>query len=145
MLSSADVSGSSFGPARLYLDNDFPHRGYVLGATSCLRETWKPEDREGFIRRCLEVADGRKLVFKLHPNERHERARHEIERLAPRALVFASGNTKHMVANCDVLVTRYSSVVFVAAALQKEVHSDLADLVGFTLPEATGRSLLRVP
>lgn len=121
-----EVTGiPNFDACSSYLDNDFPHRGYVLGATSCLRETWKPEDREGFIRRCLEVADGRELVFKLHPNERHERARREIERLAPRALVFDSGNTNHMIANCEVLVTRYSSVVFVAAALQKEVHSDL--------------------
>ena len=29
-----------------------------------------------------------------------------------------------MVANCDVLVTRYSSTAFVGLALGKEVHSD---------------------
>src|SRR5262249_7446164 len=50
--------------------NDFPHRGYVLAATSCLRETLKPENRRHFIRRALRVADGRPLLFKLHPNER---------------------------------------------------------------------------
>jgi hypothetical protein len=30
-----------------------------------------------------------------------------------------------MIANCDVLVTRYSSVVYVAVALGKEVHADI--------------------
>jgi hypothetical protein len=108
------------------LDNDFPRRGYVLAATSCLRETGKPEDRRGFIRRARRLADGRPLVFKLHPNERVQRARREIEREAPEAVVYAEGNTHHMVANCEVFVTRYSSVVFAAAALGKEVHSDLA-------------------
>ena len=71
------------------------------------------------------MAGGRELLFKLHPNENHARARREIERLAPRALVFDSGNTNHMIANCAALVTRYSSVVHVAVALGKEVHADL--------------------
>jgi hypothetical protein len=121
-----EVTGiPNFDDCASFLRNDFSHRGYVLGATSCLRETWKPEDRDGFIRRCLDVADGRELLFKLHPNEDHARARREIGRLAPRALVFDSGDTNHMVANCSALVTRYSSVVHVAVALGKEVHSDL--------------------
>lgn len=121
-----EVTGiPNFDDCASFLRNDFPHRGYVLGATSCLRETWKPEDRRGFIRRCLEVADGRELLFKLHPNEDHDRARREIEGLVPRALVFESGNTNHMIANCSALVTRYSSVVHVAVALGKEVHADL--------------------
>jgi hypothetical protein len=38
---------------------------------------------------------------------------------------FADGNTNHMVANCDTFVTRYSSVVLVALALEKEIHCDL--------------------
>ena len=33
-----------------------------------------------------------------------------------------------MIANCDALVTRYSSVVHVAIALGKEVHADIDDL-----------------
>ena len=76
----------------------------------------------------LEVADGRELLFKLHPNENHDRARREIESLAPRALVFESGNTNHMIANCAALVTRYSSVVYVAVALGKEVHADIDEV-----------------
>jgi len=121
-----EVTGiPNFDDCASFLRNDFPHRDYVLGATSCLRETWKPEDRQAFIRRCLEVANGRELLFKLHPNENRLRARREIERMAPRALVFDSGNTAHMVANCTAVVTRYSSVVYVGLALGKEVHADI--------------------
>jgi hypothetical protein len=121
-----EVTGlPNFDDASAALANDFPHRGYVLAATSCLRETFKPDDRPEFIRRVLRIAAGRPVIFKLHPNERVARARREIERLAPGALVLPDGNTDHMVANCDVLVTRYSSVVYVALALGKEVHADV--------------------
>jgi hypothetical protein len=91
-----EVTGiPNFDDCASFLRNDFPLRGYVLAATSCLRETLKPEDRRGFIRRALEVADGRTLVFKLHPNEDHVRARREIDALARHAIVFDSGNTNH--------------------------------------------------
>lgn len=115
----------NFDNAASFLHNDFPHRHYVLAATSCLRETLKYENRRAFIRRAVAVAGSRPLIFKLHPNERAARARREIEREAPGAMVFADGNTDHMIANCDALVTLYSSVVFVAVALGKEVHADI--------------------
>ncbi len=109
--------------ARFY-ENDFPHHNYVLVATSDMRETFKWENRKKFIRHCLEIADGRQLIFKLHPNENAERAIAEINKHAPKALVYPTGNTDHMIANCDVLITRYSSVVYVGLALEKEVYSD---------------------
>ena len=106
-----------------FSNNDFPHRNYVLVATSDVRETKGFDNRKKFIRRCLEIADRRPIIFKLHPNEKVERATREIEALAPHALVFADGNTNHMIANCDALITQYSSVVYVGLALGKEVHS----------------------
>lgn len=115
----------NFDHAAAYLQNDFPYRGYVLGATSCLRETFKPEDRPSFVRRVMQIAAGRPVIFKLHPNERVARAEREIRRHAPGALVYADANTNHMIANCDVLVTRYSSVVYVALALGKDVYADV--------------------
>ena len=121
-----EVTGiPNFDDCESFLSNDFPLHGYVLATTSCLRETLRPEDRRGFIRSALEVADGRTLFFKLHPNEDHVRARREIEALACHSIVFDSGNTNHMIANCDALVTRYSSAVYVAVALGKEVHADI--------------------
>jgi hypothetical protein len=115
----------NFDHASSFFNNDFPHRNYVLAATSCLRENLKYENRKHFIRRSLAIAQGRKLIFKLHPNEDIDRARREITRHAPDALVYSEGNTNHMIANSDVLITKYSSVVLLAAAMGKEIHSDL--------------------
>lgn len=115
----------NFDNARSYLDNDFPHRHYVLAATSCLRETGKYENRNQFIHRVKDVAAGRPILFKLHPSEDIKRATEEIKAILPEALIFSSGNTNHMVANCDVLLTRFSSVLLIGLALGKEVHADL--------------------
>lgn len=113
----------NFDDCKRYLDNDFPHRGYVLVCTSDTRETWKRDDRSTLIRFALELARERQLIFKLHPNEKVERAKAEILALAPQALIFTSGSAEHMIANCDVYVGQYSSTAFVALALGKEVHS----------------------
>jgi hypothetical protein len=101
-----------------------PHRHYVLVCTSPLREIFRGEDRPAFIRSAVEIAGGRPLIFKLHPNENLERATREIRRHAPGALVLASGSAEEMIANCDVLITRFSSTAFVGLALGKETHSD---------------------
>lgn len=113
----------NFDDCRVYLDNEFPHRGYVLVCTSDARETGKRDDRAAFLRRAVEIAAGRPLVFKLHPNEDVARATAEIRAVASTALVFAQGKAEHMIANCDALVTQYSSTVFVGLALGKECHS----------------------
>jgi hypothetical protein len=114
----------NFDNCQKYLDNSFPHRGYVLVCTSDMRETYRYENRRKFIERSVRIADGRRLIFKLHPNENVKRAAREIHRYAPGALVYSSGNTEEMIANCDALITRYSSTVYVGLALGKEVYSD---------------------
>lgn len=96
--------------------------GHVLAATSNARETFKWDDRPRFIQEAVRFADGRPLFIKLHPSERIERARREIERYAPQAKVYVDGNTNHMIANCEVLITQYSSVTFIGLALRKEVY-----------------------
>ncbi|BBL77168.1 hypothetical protein [Methylomagnum ishizawai] len=115
----------NFDHCEAYRDNDFPHRDFVLCATSDMRETFKYENRAKFIEKARRIADGRPLIFKFHPNENAQRAGAEIERYAPEALYFSEANTDHMIANCAALVTRYSSVVYVASALGKEIHCDL--------------------
>lgn len=115
----------NFDNAEQFRYNTFPLRGYVLALTSARRETFKYENRRAFIRRALTLANGRLLVFKLHPNENHVRARREIAHHAPQALIFTEGNTNHMIANCELMVTRYSSAVYIALALGKEIHADI--------------------
>jgi hypothetical protein len=120
----------NYDDAEALLENDFPqhddfsHRGYVLVATSDVRESGLGrDDRRAFIRRCVRIAGGRQLLFKLHPNEKKERAVAEIRRWAPSALIYTEGNTAEMVANCDELITQYSTVVYIGIALGKKVHS----------------------
>ncbi len=114
----------NFDHCARYRNNTFPHEGYVLACTSPLREIFRREDRPAFIRQVVGIAGGRPIFFKFHPNENMKRATREVEQYAPGAKIFTSGSAEEMIANCEVLVTRYSSTVFVGLALGKETHSD---------------------
>ena len=114
----------NFDDCERYRDNAFPHRHFVLVCTSPLREIFRGEDRKAFILDAVRIAGARPLIFKFHPNEDLERAEAEVHRHAPGALVYRTGSAEEMIAHCDVLITRYSSTVFVGLALGKETHSD---------------------
>jgi hypothetical protein len=115
----------NFDHASQYLENDFPYKNYVLAATSDRRETMNYENRRKFIQKVVKIADGRQIIFKLHPNEYWERATREINKYAPGASVYTNVSINPLIANCDVLVTIYSSVVYIGMALGKEVYSSL--------------------
>ncbi len=115
----------NFDNCRKYLQNDFPHRDYVLVCTSDNRETFIYENRSKNIRKYLEMAEGGQLIFKLHPNENVERATREIELHAPESLVFSEGRTEEMIANSRMLIAQFSSTIFVGSALNKIVHCGL--------------------
>jgi hypothetical protein len=106
-------------------NNGFPFHGYVLAATSPLRETFRHDDRQAFIRKCSTIAGERNLIFKLHPLENTQRAIREIQENAPGAIIFAHGNINHMIANAGVVITQQSTCTFVAIALGKEVYTNL--------------------
>ncbi len=114
----------NFDHCAKFMNNDFPHKNFVLVCTSDSRETVKFEDRKRVILDAVKKANGRLLIFKLHPNENVKRATEEINTYAPDALVFSSGSAEEMIANCDVLITQYSSTVYVGLALGKEVYSN---------------------
>ncbi|QEM03209.1 UDP-N-acetyl glucosamine 2-epimerase [Mucilaginibacter rubeus] len=107
-----------------HVNNDFPNHNYVMVATTDMRETFRIENRIAFIKKAVKIADGRPLLFKLHPNENVERAEKEIYANTPAGtLVYSKGNTNHMIANCCELITQYSTVVYTGIALGKKVHS----------------------
>ncbi|MBN1299896.1 MAG: CDP-glycerol glycerophosphotransferase family protein [Melioribacteraceae bacterium] len=142
-----EVTGiPNFDDCKQYLNNKFPFKNYVLVATSDARETFKYENRKKFIFEALELAGNKPLIFKLHPNENSHRAINEIKKYAPAALVFTDGNINEMIANCDVLVTKYSSVVYVGLALGKQVYSyfNLEDLKKMTPIQNGGRSAANI-
>jgi len=113
----------NFDNCAQFLKNGFPFKGFVLACTSDTRETFKFDNRKRFIEKALSIAAGRQLIFKLHPNENVERSTREIRAIAAQALVYSQGSAEEMIANCDVLITQYSSTAFVGIALGKEVHS----------------------
>ena len=115
----------NFDNCEQYLQNDFRYRDYVLVCTSDNRETFIYENRLKNIRKYLEIAEGRQLLFKLHPNENIERATREIERYAPDSIVFSEGRTEEMIANSRMLIAQFSSTIFVGSALNKIVHCGL--------------------
>lgn len=114
----------NFDDCARYRENSYPHTHFVLVCTSDVRETFGFENRKKFILRAVQIADGRPLIFKLHPNENVARATREIRRYAPDARIVVEGKTEEMIANCDVLITRFSTTVFVGLALGKECYSD---------------------
>ena len=132
----------NFDDAESALDNDFPEKNFVLVATSSIRETGKFDNRMQFLEEVKRIAAGRKVVFKLHPNEWTDRAVAEIRALFPHEVIYTSGDINGMIANCDVLITQFSSVVFMGMALGKEVHSyfDVDELHRLMPIQTKGRS-----
>lgn len=137
----------NFDDCTRYRDNAFPFRGYVLCCTSDTRETFWPEDRRAFLEQAARIAASqrRPLFVKLHPNERLDRATAEVARWAPGARVFQQGSAEEMVANCDTLVCKYSTLAYVGLALGKEVHShfEIAELRKL-LPLQHGRAAAEI-
>ncbi len=115
----------NFDNCEQYLHNDFEHRDFVLVCTSDNRETFIYENRKKNIEKYLELAGGRQLIFKLHPNENAGRAVREINTWAPESLVFPEGKTEEMIANSRMLIAQFSSTIFVGSALNKTVHCGL--------------------
>ena len=114
----------NYDNAASFLNNNFPHKGYVMVATSDIREIFSTEDRVGHIKEWVKIANGRQMLFKLHPNEITERAFKEIRENAPEGtLIYQEGSTNEMIANCDELITQWSTVVYLGMALGKKVHS----------------------
>ena len=130
----------NFDNIQQYKNNDFPHHDYVMVATSDIRECFGKEDRFAFLEDCVKIAAGRKMLFKLHPNEQVARAVSEIKAVAPEgSLIYTDGNANHMVANCEELITQFSTLSYVGIVLDKKVRSffDVNELRRLT-PEQNG-------
>jgi hypothetical protein len=137
----------NFDNVSRYRNNNFPEKDYVLVATSDIRECMGKDDRIGFLRRSMEIANGRSMIFKLHPNENQGRAVQEIREVAgDDAVIYTDGNAEEMVANCEELITQYSTLVYVGIGLGKKVHSyfDLEELYSLMPKQNGGSSAKRI-
>jgi hypothetical protein len=115
----------NFDDFEKFKEYQFEHKNFVLVATSDARETFRYENRKKLILDAKRIANGKKLIFKLHPNENVEKRTAEIKKYAPEALVYHGISIDPLIANCDVLITRFSSTIFPAIALGKEVYCDI--------------------
>jgi hypothetical protein len=104
---------------------EFEHKNFVLVATSDIGETTKYENRKKFLLDAKKIAGDKKIIVKLHPNELVKKRTAEVKKYLPEALVYHGVSIDPMIANCDVLVTRFSSTIFPALALGKEVFCDI--------------------
>jgi hypothetical protein len=118
----------NFDNAVQYYENDFPHKDYVMVATSDSRETFKRKNKKKFLEWTKEIAKDRPIIFKLHPNENVERSSEEIRAILPDATIMTDGNTEQMIANSQALITEYSTCIYVGLALEKESYSDYFDI-----------------
>ena len=78
-------------------------------------------------------------------HEKRDRAIAEIKEVAGEdAMIYTDGCAEHMVANCDELITQFSTLVYVGMGLGKKVHSyfDLRDLYRL-MPEQNGGTSAR--
>lgn len=103
----------------------FEHKNFVLVATSDVRETTKYENRKTFLLNAKKIAGDKQIIVKLHPNEIVKKRTAEVKKYLPDALVFHGVSIDPMIANCDALVTRFSSTIFPAIALGKEVYCNI--------------------
>lgn len=115
----------NFDDFEKFNDFEFEHKNFILVATSDTRETLKYENRKKLIQFSKNIAGNKKLIFKLHPNENVKKRTTEIKKYAPDALVYHGIPIDPLIANCDVLITRFSSTIFPALALGKEVHCEI--------------------
>jgi hypothetical protein len=105
------------------LNSSYPENGFVLVATSDIRELGGNDDRIYLIREAIKIANGRKIIFKPHPNENIQRVISEIKSVLPEATIITEPIIDTLIAHCDVLITQYSSCVYQGLVLGKQVYS----------------------
>ena len=114
----------NFDDCRRYCTNDFPYRHYVLACTSNLRELLRHEDREAFIRRLWRSPEADSFSSSFTRTKRSNAPPGKSAQ-APAAMVFTTGSAEEMIANCDALITRFSSTAFVGVALGRKLTRTL--------------------
>jgi hypothetical protein len=105
------------------LETSYPEGGFVLVATSDIRELGGNDDRIYLIKEAIKIANGRKIIFKPHPNENIQRVISEIRSIIPEAKIITEPIIDTLIAHCDVLITQYSSCVYQGMVLGKKVYS----------------------
>lgn len=124
------VSGvPAFDHLAAFVNRKFRTTPYVLVCTSAIREKGGREDRMAFLEGCRRVACDQKLIFQLHPLEKHRRAVAEIEKVfGKNSEIYLHGSTGELVANCQELISHGAPGLYFALALGKKVHTSVSSV-----------------
>lgn len=101
----------------------YTESGYVLIATSDIRELGGNDNRIDLFKKCKDIANGRKIIYKPHPNENQARVIREARQVIPDIEVVTLPILDTLIAHCDTLITQWSSSVYVGLVLGKTVYS----------------------
>jgi hypothetical protein len=128
-----------------HLVDDTRESNFVLITTHPGREYFDGENRRKLLAKGRTIAQGRPIIVKLHPHEDHVRATREVSAWLPEAAVIVDADVNKLIANCSALVTTYSTTVFYALLLGKEVHcSHPINEILRLLPEQNGQAAQRI-
>jgi len=97
---------------------------FVLLTTHPGREYFEGENRKKLLLKTRKIANKRPIIVKLHPNENINRAKKEISFWLPEAKVLINNDVNQLIADCSVLITTYSTTIYYALLLGKEVYCD---------------------
>lgn len=103
--------------------NSYHEDGFVLIATSDIRELGGNENRINFFKKCRVIAKDKKVIYKPHPNENLERVQKELRLVLPDAEIITKPILDTLIAHCDTLITQWSSSAYVGLTLDKTVYS----------------------
>ncbi len=134
------------------VEQDFAHfvdetreSKFVLVTTHPSREYFEGENRKQLLMKARRVAKGFPIVVKLHPNEDFVRATREIAEWLPEAKVVVDVDVNYLIANCSALVTTYSTTIYYALLLGKDVYCSYpTNEIRKLLPEQNGQAAHRI-
>lgn len=106
-----------------FAENPYPESGFVLIATSDIRELGGNENRVDFFKKCREIARDRKVIYKPHPNENLNRVTREVKMVIPDVDIITKPVLDTLIAHCDTFITQWSSSAYVGLVMGKTIYS----------------------
>lgn len=113
----------NFDNIKSHNQSKYPESNFVLLASSDIRELGGNDDRIYLLQKTRDIANGKKVIIKPHPNENLERFKSEIFSVIPNAEIITEPILDTLIAHCDTLITQFSSCVYVGLVLGKKVYS----------------------
>lgn len=113
----------NFDDIASFAHEPYSKSGFVLIATSDIRELGGNDNRVNFFNKCKTIAEGKKVIYKPHPNENLIRVTREIKMVIPDVEIITKPILDTLIAHCDTFITQWSSSAYVGLVMGKKVFS----------------------